>query len=156
MVDNLTPEARSRLMSRIRQKDTRPELVLRKALHAAGLRYVLHPRKLPGRPDIVSPKYRTAVFVHGCFWHGHECRAGRGPSSNTEYWVAKISANRERDAEAASELQAQGWKVVTVWECETKTPRLDSLVSRLLKQVQVSVKQHRTIGSCSNIPDPDA
>lgn len=140
MTDNLTPAARSSLMSRVRQKDTRPELVLRKALHAAGLRYVLHPRSLPGRPDIVFPKYRTAVFVHGCFWHGHECRAGRSPSSNTDYWITKISANRERDAKKEAALQAQGWRVVSVWECETKMPRLDALVTRLLTQIQTSTK----------------
>lgn len=124
MVDTLTQEARSTLMSSIRQKDTSPEVRLRKQLHAKGLRYVLHPRSLPGRPDLVFPRYRIAVFVHGCFWHGHNCRAGRLPSSNQAYWTEKIAANQVRDARKIAELRALGWRVATVWECETKGPNL--------------------------------
>ncbi|MDP9916731.1 DNA mismatch endonuclease (patch repair protein) [Variovorax boronicumulans] len=138
MADNLTPEARSQLMSRVKQKDTKPELVLRKALHAAGLRYVLHPRLLPGKPDIAFPKYRTAVFVHGCFWHGHDCPAGCAPSSNTEYWALKISANRERDRRKESDLEEQGWRVLTVWECETKPANLRLSVEALVKTIRGS------------------
>jgi DNA mismatch endonuclease (patch repair protein) len=146
MADNLTPEARSQLMSRVKQKDTKPELVLRKALHAAGLRYVLHPRALPGRPDIVSPKYRTVVFVHGCFWHGHDCPAGSAPSSNTEYWTLKIAANRERDRRKESDLEEQGWRVLTVWECETKPASLQLSVETLLKTIRDSATlPHKTL-----------
>lgn len=140
MADNVSPEARSRLMSRVRQKGTRPELVLRKALHAAGLRYVLHPRHLPGRPDIVFPKYRSAVFVHGCFWHGHQCRAGRSPSSNIEYWSNKILANRKRDAIKEAALRVQGWQVILVWEYETKLAHFDTLVSVLLGTIKAARK----------------
>lgn len=138
MPDILTKTERSERMSKVRQKDTEPELALRRALHAAGLRYVLHHPHLPGRPDIVFPKYSTALFVHGCFWHGHECRAGRSPSSNTEYWTTKIAANRQRDTRKASELQDLGWNVVTVWECETKQGRLPTLVESLIQQIRTS------------------
>ncbi|MEX3919401.1 very short patch repair endonuclease [Paraburkholderia sp. BR10872] len=131
MIDTLTKEARSKLMSRVRQKNTVPEVRLRKRLHAEGLRYVLHPAALPGRPDMAFPKYRTVVFVHGCFWHGHECRAGRLSSTNREFWSEKIAANRARDARKVVELEGQGWRVATVWECETKASRLDQTVSAL-------------------------
>nr|WP_236862325.1 very short patch repair endonuclease [Burkholderia contaminans] len=118
-------------MSRVRQKNTVPEVRLRKRLHAEGLRYVLHPAALPGRPDMAFPKYRTVVFVHGCFWHGHECRAGRLSSTNREFWSEKIAANRARDARKVAKLEGQGWRVATVWECETKASRLDQTVSAL-------------------------
>src|SRR4051794_14624640 len=111
-------------MSRVRQKDTAPEIALRKRLHAAGFRYVLHSSALPGRPDLAFPMYRTVVFVHGCFWHGHDCRAGRSPSSNKEYWAAKIAANKVRDARNSAELAQRGWRVIIVWECETKSREL--------------------------------
>lgn len=136
MADTLTKEARSALMARIRQQDTDPEIRLRKRLHAKGLRYVLHPGSLPGRPDLTFPRYRTAVFVHGCFWHGHDCRAGRSPSSNQQYWSEKIAKNRERDARKAAELDALGWRVVTVWECETKGERLNQTASMLAELIR--------------------
>jgi DNA mismatch endonuclease (patch repair protein) len=116
-MDRVDKDVRSRIMRAVRRKGTGPELVLRKALHAAGLRFRLHRRDLPGTPDIVLPGRRVAVFVHGCFWHGHECRAGRAPASRAEYWGPKLAANRERDARKAAELEAAGWRVVTVWEC---------------------------------------
>ncbi|WP_343665452.1 very short patch repair endonuclease [Paraburkholderia tropica] len=136
MVDTLTKEARSALMSRVRQKDTSPEVRLRKRLHAEGLRYVLHPPSLPGRPDLVFPKHRIVVFVHGCFWHGHTCRAGRVASSNHSYWSAKIAANQARDHRKAAELLALGWRVATVWECETKGARLDQTVSFMTELIR--------------------
>lgn len=136
MVDILTRQARSELMARIRQKDTAPELAVRKALHAAGLRYVLHPRNLLGRPDLSFPKYRTVLFVHGCFWHGHDCRAGRAPSSNVEYWASKIQQNRSRDLRQTAELQAKGWTVLTVWECEIKSADLPSKIRRLVQDIR--------------------
>jgi len=119
-------------MSRVRQKNTAPEMRLRKRLHAEGLRYVLHSRSLPGRPDIAFPRYRTVVFVHGCFWHGHDCRSGRRPSTNQEYWFEKIAANQIRDARKVAELEDQGWRVITVWECETKGSRLDQTVAAVI------------------------
>ncbi len=119
MVDILTPEARSERMSRIRGRDTKPELVLRKALHAAGFRYRLHAPGLPGRPDLVFPKWGAAVFVHGCFWHQHKnCRIANVPGSNTAFWQAKFQANKRRDARAIRALRAVGWRVAVVWECQ--------------------------------------
>jgi len=105
------------MMARIRAKDTKPEMFVRRALHAAGYRYSLHSRKLPGRPDLVMRKHRAVVFVHGCFWHGHDCRYFRLPGTRTEFWAAKIEANRARDARAVSELLEAGWRVAVVWEC---------------------------------------
>ncbi|MGH8096801.1 very short patch repair endonuclease [Stenotrophomonas indicatrix] len=120
MPDILTPEARSERMSRIRSSDTKPELWLRKAMHARGFRYVLGGRGLPGRPDIVLPKYRTVIFVHGCFWHLHSCLNGRRPANNARYWSPKLDANVRRDRRSARRLRAAGWRVITVWECKIK------------------------------------
>lgn len=118
MTDIMSSAARSLRMSKIRQADTRPEIALRKALHARGFRYRLHPRNLPGRPDIVLPRFRVVVFVHGCFWHGHSCRAGRLPTSNVDYWAGKIRANRQRDEAKERQLVEAGWRILTIWECE--------------------------------------
>lgn len=121
MVDFVSPDKRSKIMRGVKQKDTRPEIIVRKALHAAGFRFRLHARNLPGSPDIVLPKYNTVIFVHGCFWHQHEaCQDGRMPASRTEYWEPKLRRNRERDAEKAGALEEKGWKVMTIWECEAK------------------------------------
>ena len=107
-------------MSRIRGKDTAPEMTVRRLLHAAGLRYRLHRRDLPGRPDVVLPRHAAAVQVHGCFWHGHACPLFRLPSTRTEFWQAKIEANRRRDAAAEAALRAMGWRTLIVWECSLK------------------------------------
>lgn len=126
-MDRLTPEERSELMSKIRSKDTKPELIVRKHLHALGFRYRLHPKKLPGHPDICLPKYNTVVFVHGCFWHRHEgCKIATTPKSNVEFWETKFRRNVERDLRVREQLQQLGWRVLVVWECELKT-RLPSL-----------------------------
>lgn len=117
-----TSEMRSRMMRAVRQKNTQPEMALRRAVHAAGGRYRLHVRALPGSPDLVFPARRLAVFVHGCFWHGHACRAGRPPATRTDYWLPKLAANAERDARKTAELEAIGWRVAIVWECVLKTP----------------------------------
>ena len=115
-------------MSRVRSRDTAPELAVRRALHAAGYRYRLHRKDLPGRPDIVLPKYATAVQVHGCFWHGHHCRRGnRLPSTNADYWRKKIQGNRDRDRAASHALEEAGWRVIAIWECE-----IDAATTRLL------------------------
>lgn len=134
MVDRLTPEARSRLMAAVGGKDTAPELAVRRMLHAMGLRFRLHRRDLPGSPDIVLPRHGKAIFVHGCFWHGHEgCRFGRPSKSRVEYWGPKIAANRARDARKAAALRRAGWSVGTVWECETRqTNKLAARLRRFL------------------------
>ncbi|MCS4510801.1 very short patch repair endonuclease [Xylophilus ampelinus] len=118
-------------MKRVRRADTKPEVTLRKALHRLGFRYVIGDKRLPGTPDLVFPKHRAAVFVHGCFWHGHECRQGRVPSSNVDYWAPKIVANRARDARKEQALRDLGWRVFTVWECELKAASLSVSVGRL-------------------------
>ena len=117
MADNVRPEVRSSIMSAIRSKNTRNEIKIRKALHSAGFRYRLHRRDLPGTPDFVLPRYRAAIFIHGCFWHGHDCSLFKWPSTNAENWASKIKANRVRDTEAVRSLFASGWRVCVVWEC---------------------------------------
>lgn len=107
-------------MSRIRQRDTAPEIVVRHGLHRLGLRYRLNVKGLPGRPDLLFPRHGAAVFVHGCFWHSHCCRAGRAPTTNTEYWTPKLEANVMRDRRKAECLRRLGWRVITVWECQLK------------------------------------
>jgi DNA mismatch endonuclease, patch repair protein len=110
-------------MARIRGRDTKPELLLRKSLHALGLRYRLHVKDLPGTPDVVFPRYRTALFVHGCFWHRHSgCKVANTPKSNQAFWLAKFNSNVDRDARNLKALREQNWKAVVVWECEANTP----------------------------------
>jgi DNA mismatch endonuclease (patch repair protein) len=117
MVDRLTPDQRRLNMSRVRAKDTRPEMTVRGLLHRLGFRYRLHRRDLPGRPDIALPRYRAAIFVHGCFWHGHNCSLFRMPATRTEFWAAKIATNRGRDTDAIGGLRRAGWRSLWVWEC---------------------------------------
>lgn len=108
-------------MSRIRSKDTRPELIVRQFLHKNGFRFRLHSKDLPGKPDIVLKKYRTAIFIHGCFWHGHEgCKHFVIPKTRTEWWLKKIFGNRDKDTSNISKLMSQGWRVFVVWECDLK------------------------------------
>jgi len=118
MADRITPEQRSAIMSRIRSKDTRPEIVVRRTLHAMGFRFRLHVRSLPGCPDIVLPKHLVAVQVRGCFWHLHRCMKRRLPKTNTGYWLPKLEGNRARDIENDRKLRRLGWKVRTIWECD--------------------------------------
>ena len=120
MADIVTPEVRSRMMAGIRGKNTKPELMLRRGLHAAGFRFRLHDRTLPGKPDIVFPRYRAVLFAHGCFWHGHDCHLFKWPSSRPDFWRAKIQRNREVDTLALAALQAAGWRQGIVWECALK------------------------------------
>lgn len=117
MGDVLTPQQRQLNMSRIRGKDTKPEMVIRRGLHARGFRYRLHDRTLPGRPDLVFPKYHAAVFIHGCFWHAHGCALSKPPATRQDFWQTKLSANEARDRRAVSALLADGWRVLVIWEC---------------------------------------
>lgn len=126
MVDSLTPLQRSAQMSRIRGSNTKLEVLVRKALHARGFRYRLGGAGLPGRPDIVLPKYRTALFVHGCFWHGHDCPLFRLPKTRPEFWQAKIETNRLRDARVKAQLADMEWRVIEVWECSLRSLRPDA------------------------------
>ena len=117
--DVFSAKKRSEVMRAVKSTDTKPEMIVRRALHAAGFRYRLHAKGLPGKPDIVLPKHRTVIFIHGCFWHGHNCKRGaRSPKTNGAYWRAKIGRNKARDEKNAAALEALGWRVVTVWECE--------------------------------------
>ncbi|UXU76276.1 very short patch repair endonuclease [Paracoccus sp. SMMA_5_TC] len=136
-------------MARIRGKDTGPEIAVRKALHAAGFRFRLHRRDLPGTPDIVLPALRTAVFVHGCFWHRHEgCRNATVPGTRTGFWLAKFTANAERDAKNGAALEALGWKVVVIWECETH--RADRLADVIRARLPAPGALRRPPGSSGN------
>jgi DNA mismatch endonuclease, patch repair protein len=119
-MDTRSPEQRSYIMRSVRSRDTGPELIVRSLLHRLGFRFSLHRKNLPGRPDIVLPKHRTVVFVHGCFWHGHGCEKGRLPKSKLDFWRPKIRKNRIRDAEAVRTLKSAGWRVLTIWQCEIK------------------------------------
>ncbi len=121
-MDVLTPDQRRLNMSRIRGKDTKPEMLIRRELHAAGFRFRLHRRDLPGRPDLVFPARKAVIFVHGCFWHGHTCPMCRLPSTRPEFWAAKIDGNRRRDQAAIEALGADGWRVLVVWECALRGP----------------------------------
>jgi DNA mismatch endonuclease, patch repair protein len=119
--DIFSPEKRSEVMARIKGKHTRPELAVRSLLHAMGFRFRLHRRDLPGKPDIVLPRFGTAIFVNGCFWHLHEdCSGGRLPTSNRDFWKRKLMGNRERDKQKVSALRAAGWRVIVLWECEVE------------------------------------
>lgn len=117
MADTLTPTQRRRNMQRIRGRDTKPELLLRRGMHARGFRYRLHARALPGRPDLTFPKHRVVIFVHGCFWHGHNCQLFKWPKTRQEFWRKKILANRIRDKNSVVALREADWRVLIVWEC---------------------------------------
>lgn len=120
MADVVSPGTRSRMMSGIRSKNTHPELLIRKLLHGRGFRYRLHDNKLPGKPDIVLPRYRAVIMIHGCFWHGHDCHLFKWPSSNESFWKEKITRNKAVDERSWHGLQVAGWRVLTIWECALK------------------------------------
>ena len=138
MPDVFDPQARSAVMRRVKGRDTSPELKVRRLLTRLGARYRLHRADLPGRPDIVLPGRRLAIFVHGCFWHGHDCpRGARVPEARRDYWTAKVAGNRARDARNLADLSGAGWRVETIWECELKgrdLPALEARLSRLLAE----------------------
>lgn len=120
MVDIVSPKKRSQMMSGIRGKNTKPELVIRKALFRCGFRYRIHDTRLPGKPDMVFPKFRAVILVNGCFWHGHNCHLFKWPSSRQSFWKTKITRNREKDTENLKGLRDTGWRVLVVWECAIK------------------------------------
>lgn len=131
MTDVVDKKTRSRMMSGIRGKNTKPELIVRRYLHRHGFRYRLHDRKLPGHPDIVLPKYQTVVFVHGCFWHQHDCVRFVWPKTRREFWAEKISGNVQRDQVNAQLLRDMGWQVLVVWECDLSDKRLAALQKKI-------------------------
>lgn len=129
MVDKLAPEARSKLMGRVKGKDTKPEMIVRQTAHALGYRFRLHHKGLPGHPDLVFPRLRKVIFVHGCFWHRHGCPRGAMPKTNVAFWKTKLGRNVERDTATVTALEKAGWSTLVVWECETKNR--DQLVERV-------------------------
>lgn len=132
-MDRISPARRSLNMSRIRSKDTGPEMVVRRMVHAMGYRYALHSAALPGRPDLVFASRKKVIFVHGCFWHGHECPRGFKPKSNTTMWVTKIAGNRARDQRVLVALRRRGWRCLIVWECATKGLELARMQWKLIR-----------------------
>jgi len=137
MADVHSEQVRSYNMSQIRGKDTKPELLVRKFLFSRGLRYRLHDKKLPGKPDIVLPKYKTVIFVHGCFWHGHEgCKYFVVPKTRTDWWLDKINSNRIKDVGNVALLNAKGWNVIIVWECQLKPDQRENTLDSLLVKLK--------------------
>ena len=136
MADTITPEKRSWIMSRIRSNGTKPEEFVRKYLFAAGLRYRKNDKRYPGKPDIVLPKYKTIVFINGCFWHAHDCKIGHMPKSNESFWTPKLERNKARDMEKQRLLKDLGWRVIVVWECELSTVKArQARCERLLDEI---------------------
>ena len=144
-MDTVDRQTRSRIMSRVKDKDTAPELIVRKGLHVRGFRFRLHCRDLPGRPDIVLPKHRAVVLVHGCFWHGHNCPRFKWPKSRVAWWRTKIRANRVRDKRNQQALLAEGWRVLEIWECAL-TGRMRLPKEDMLEQVEVWLKSDSKYG----------
>lgn len=133
MADVHSKATRSYNMSQIKGKNTKPEMLVRKFLHAKGFRYKLHDKSLPGKPDIVLPKYKTVIFIHGCFWHGHEgCRYFVVPKTKTEWWLNKIYTNVSNDTRAEQALHMDGWKIITIWECDLKPTKIKNTLDNLL------------------------
>lgn len=129
MADRFTPEERSRIMAKVKGRNTKPEILVRRLLHRLGYRFRLHRKDIPGKPDIVLPRHRKIILVHGCFWHGHDCKRGTRPEANADFWNAKIKKNMERDARNTEELRRLGWDVLILWSCEIKDS--DKLAERL-------------------------
>lgn len=119
-MDNLTPEQRSAQMAKVHSRDTKPEMRVRRLVHAIGYRYRLHRADLPGKPDMVFGPKRKVIFIHGCFWHGHDCKLGRIPKSRVDFWTAKIETNRTRDEKNINKLHSDGWQTLVIWECQLK------------------------------------
>jgi DNA mismatch endonuclease (patch repair protein) len=147
VTDIVDKKTRSRMMAGIRAKDTKPEMALRRLLHARGFRYKLHDKKVPGRPDLVFPKYKAVIFVHGCFWHRHElCRYATIPSTRQEFWLRKFEANVSRDIEVQAKLSASGWRVAVVWECALRKNKQLEAVAEVVSAWLLSNDPHLEIG----------
>jgi DNA mismatch endonuclease (patch repair protein) len=137
MADVHDKETRSYNMSQIKGKDTKPEILVRKFLHSNGFRFRLHSRKLPGKPDIVLPKYKTVIFVHGCFWHGHmHCKYFVIPKTRTEWWTDKINNNIANDKKAEKALRESGWKIIIIWECQLKKSQRNQILKNLVRKIK--------------------
>jgi len=137
VADKFSKEKRSKIMSNITGKETKPEILVRKYLFSKGFRYRKNVKKLPGKPDIVLSKYKTIIFINGCFWHGHTCKAGKLPDTNTQFWLTKINANIERDKKTIENLEEMGWRIIIIWQCDIKNKvlcqeRLKTLVDEIL------------------------
>lgn len=144
MADTMTEAQRHYTMSQVHSASTKPELRLRNALWHLGFRYRVNVKRLPGTPDIVLPKYRTVIFVHGCFWHGHkDCKNGNTPKSNTAFWIAKITRNQQRDQEVWRQLEAKGWSVIIVWECQLKKAVFDETIRRVEAEIYQNGENYR-------------
>ncbi|WP_297278167.1 very short patch repair endonuclease [uncultured Brachyspira sp.] len=139
MADTKTPEERSRNMANIKSENTKPENIVRKYLFKNGFRYIKNDKRYPGKPDIVLPKYRTVIFVNGCFWHMHNCSRGRMPRSNQSYWIPKIQRNIERDNDNRAKLEAMGWKVIIIWECELKKSIAEKRLQLLCSEIKDNI-----------------
>lgn len=127
MADIVSPETRSRMMSGIRGKDTKPEMIIRSGLHRRGFRFRIHDKRLPGKPDLVFPRHNAIIFVHGCFWHGHDCPLFKWPKTRPEFWKTKINRNREVDIRSEAALKQAGWRIGTIWECSLKNKKLEQI-----------------------------
>ncbi len=137
MVDVHEPEVRSYNMSQVKGKNTKPEMLVRKFLHSNGFRYRLHVKDLPGKPDLVLPKYNSVIFVHGCFWHAHEdCEYFKMPKTRTKWWKEKLYGNKKRDKKNVKELKDSGWKVLIVWECELKQDKQEERLKKLIQKLE--------------------
>ena len=142
--DQCSPAQRSAIMARIRATNTRPEIAVRQLLHRLGYRFRLHRRALPGTPDIVLPKHHAVIFVHGCFWHCHDCSRGRRqPATNRAYWLPKLAKNVERDAHSTVALQRMGWRVLTIWECQVGMPDMADQINRFLQPSTTTAATNR-------------
>lgn len=143
LVDIVDPVTRSRMMSGIKGKNTSPELVIRKALHARGFRFRIHTTHLPGKPDLILPKFRAAIFVHGCFWHGHNCRYFKTPKTRTEFWMDKIEKNKVRDAIQIAKLNEADWRTLIIWECAIRKMKSENSIT-LIDTVAAWLSQNST------------
>ncbi|ORL48569.1 very short patch repair endonuclease [Pseudomonas putida] len=143
MVDIVDAVTRSRMMSGIKGKNTSPELIIRKALHARGFRFRIHTAHLPGKPDLILPKFKAAIFVHGCFWHGHNCRYFKPPKTRTDFWMGKIEKNKVRDAMQIAKLNEAGWRTLIIWECAIRKMKSENSTS-LIDTVTAWLSQNST------------
>lgn len=146
MPDTLTPIQRHLNMAAIHSASTKPEIKLRHALWQQGFRYRVNDKRLPGKPDIVLPKYHTAIFIHGCFWHGHKgCKYYTVPKTNTDFWVAKVTRNQERDQEVWRQIEAKGWFVIIVWECQLKKTKVEETMQNVIAEISTNGIKHEQL-----------